>query len=161
MTRPTHLVVPALAALLLLAGCTTTPTVDEGALADWRSAQEAATEAEPDVLGVLTADIGPGRQDPSEVGPGVTLRFPASQTVDHLELSCYGNGQMQGIVRIESRRGSGSFTVDPVDCRDSPHPIRLTDLASEDVDSVAFNGFDSDRQSAWRLVIVGAAAARG
>jgi hypothetical protein len=158
--RP-HLLVPPLAVLLLLAGCTATPTVDEEALADWRSAQEAATETDPDVLGVLTADIQPGDEDPSEVGTGVTLRFPAAKAIDHLEFSCFGNGHMRGIVRIESRGGSGDFTVDPVACRDSPNPIRLTRLASTDVDSVAFNGFDSDRSSAWRLVIVGTAPSGG
>ncbi|WP_416395786.1 MULTISPECIES: hypothetical protein [unclassified Curtobacterium] len=141
--------------LLAVAGCAATPPVDATELRQWRSAQDAATEADPDVLGVLTADIQPGRQDPADVGPGVRLQFPASHDVDHLEFSCYGNGQMQGTIRIESRRGSGSFVVDPVDCRDSPHPIRLTEFASTAVDSVGFAAFDSNRPSAWRLVIVG------
>jgi hypothetical protein len=49
--------------------------------------------------------------------------------------------------------GSQSIELDPMDCRDSPHQIELS--SSKAVDSVAFNDFDSDRPSAWRLVIVG------
>ena len=161
-TVPRPLVlVPALAGVLLLAGCAGPPPVDEQALADWRSAQETATEADPDVLAVLTGDIGPGQQDPADVGPGVSVQFPASHDVDHLEFSCYGNGQMQGIARIQSGTASGSLRLEPVDCRDSPHTIRLTDLASRKVDSVGFNAFDSDRSSAWRLVIVGTTSPDG
>ncbi|WP_439694316.1 hypothetical protein ACRQ4B_08820 [Curtobacterium sp. SP.BCo] len=160
MSRP-HVLVPALAGVLLLAGCAAPPPVDEQALADWQSAQDAATEADPDVLGVLTADIGPGEQDPSDVGPGVSLQFPASHDVDHLEFSCYGNGHMQGIVRIQAGATSGSLRLEPVDCRDSPHTVRLTELATTGVDSVGFTAFDSDRSSAWRLVIVGTASPDG
>lgn len=151
------LLLSALAGVLLLSGCVQAPPVDERALAAWKTAQDASTETEPDVLGVLTADIAPGEEHPSDVGPGVRVKFPVSHTVDHLEFSCFGNGHMRGVVRIESRRGSGSFTLDELACRDSPHPVTLTKAASTDVDVVSFNGFDSDRPSSWRLVIVGTA----
>ena len=103
------------------------------------------------------ADIAPGHERPSDVEPGIRIKFPVSHTVDHLEFSCFGNGHMRGVVRIESRSGSGTFTLDELACRDSPHPIELTKAASTDVDVVSFNGFDSDRPSSWRLVIVGTA----
>ncbi|NQW92354.1 hypothetical protein HQQ88_18835 [Curtobacterium sp. VKM Ac-2861] len=147
------LVLPALAVVALLAGCTSAPPVDEQALAKWKTQQEASTETEDAVLGVLSADTTPGDEDPAHLEPGVRVQFPDSRTIDHLEFSCYGNGHMRGIVRTVLPGGSQSIELDPMDCRDSPHQIELS--SSKAVDSVAFNDFDSDRPSAWRLVIFG------
>ncbi|MBF4609493.1 hypothetical protein [Curtobacterium sp. VKM Ac-1393] len=149
------LALPALAVVALLAGCTSAPPVDEEALSAWESKQEARTETDDAVLGLLSARISPGDggDDPEEQ-TGIRVQFPDSRTIDHLEFSCYGNGQMRGVVRTVSARGSQSIELDPMDCRDSPHQIELS--SSTAVDSVAFNGFDSDRSSAWRLVIIGA-----
>ncbi|WP_248705069.1 hypothetical protein [Curtobacterium sp. MWU13-2055] len=147
------LVLPALAVVALLAGCTSAPPVDEQALAKWKTQQEATTETEDAVLGVLSADTTPGDEDPAHLEPGVRVQFPDSRTIDHLEFSCYGNGHMRGIVRTVLPGGSQSIELDPMDCRDSPHQIELS--SSKAVDSVAFNDFDSDRPSAWRLVIFG------
>ncbi|TDW44530.1 hypothetical protein EDF52_110174 [Curtobacterium sp. PhB42] len=147
------LVLPALAVMALLAGCTSAPPVDEQALAKWKTQQEARTETEDAVLGVLSADTTPGDEDPAHLEPGVRVQFPDSRTIDHLEFSCYGNGHMRGIVRTVLPGGSQSIELDPMDCRDSPHQIEVS--SSKDVDSVAFNDFDSDRPSAWRLVIFG------
>jgi hypothetical protein len=154
--RFSALVLPALAVVALLAGCTSAPPVDEEALSAWQAKQEAATETDDAVLGVLSADAAPGNEDPEDVEPGVRLQFPASQTIDHLEFSCYGNGHMRGIVRTTAAEASGSFELAAMACRDSPHRIDLTAMASKDVDAIGFNDFDSDRSSAWRLVIVGA-----
>ncbi|ROP74010.1 hypothetical protein [Curtobacterium sp. PhB115] len=149
------LLLPALAGVCLLAGCASAaPPVDEDALHDWKSAQDAAVETEADVLGVLQGDIGPGN-DLSDAEPTVTLQFPASQYLDHLEFSCYGNGQMRGQVRTVTERGAQSVELDEMACNDSPHRITLSRSARDAVDSVAFTGTDSDRSSAWRLVIVG------
>jgi hypothetical protein len=147
------LVLPALAVVALLAGCTSAPPVDEQALGRWKTQQEARTETDDAVLGVLSADTSPGDEDPAHLEPGVRVQFPDSRTIDHLEFSCYGNGHMRGIVRTVLPGGSQSIELDPMDCRDSPHQIELS--SSKAVDSVAFNDFDSDRPSAWRLVIVG------
>ena len=147
------LVLPALAVVALLAGCSSAPPVDQQALGKWKTQQEARTETEDAVLGVLSADTTPGDEDPAHLEPGVRVQFPDSRTIDHLEFSCYGNGHMRGIVRTVLPGGSQSIELDPMDCRDSPHQIELS--SSKDVDSVAFNDFDSDRPSAWRLVIFG------
>ena len=160
MRLPAPLVLP-LAGVLLLSGCAATPTVDEHALAAWQAEQETATETEPDVIGVLTDRIAPGGDAPTGDRPGVRVQFPTSHDIERVELSCFGNGHMRGVLRIESSTASGSFQVDELACRDSPRPIRLTRLASTDVDAVAFGGDDSDRPSAWRLVIVGVPAADG
>ncbi|MBT1623989.1 hypothetical protein KK101_14945 [Curtobacterium flaccumfaciens pv. oortii] len=149
------LVLPALAVVALLAGCSSAPPVDEQALGKWKTQQEARTETDDAVLGVLSADTSPGDEDPAHLEPGVRVQFPDSRTIDHLEFSCYGNGHMRGIVRTTAATASGSFELAAMDCRDSPHRIDLTAMASKAVDSVAFNDFDSDRPSAWRLVIFG------
>lgn len=148
------LVLPALAVVALLAGCTSAPPVDEQALSAWESKQEARTETDDAVLGVLSARIAPGDGgDDPEDQPGIRVQFPDSRTIDHLEFSCYGKGQMRGVVRTVSARGSQRIELDPMSCADSPHQIELS--SSTAVDSVAFGGFDSDRSSAWRLVVIG------
>lgn len=161
MRRVHAVVVPALAGVLVaLTGCSAT-SVDSGALADWQEQQDQVAEANPGVLGVLVSNIDAGEQAPQEVEPGVRLQFPASQPVDHLEFSCFGNGQMRAVIRTATDTGSRDTTVGAMRCRDSPHRIAVPDGSPAAIDSVACSAFDSDRTSTWRLVVVGRAQPSG
>ncbi|WP_144715785.1 hypothetical protein [Curtobacterium pusillum] len=155
IVRPVAVALPVLAAVLLLTGCSAEPTVDQGALRTWQKQQDAAVERDDAVLGVLTAAIDAEQGEPSRPGSDISLHFPASQRVDHVEFSCFGNGSMRAVVRVTSASGSRAVTTDPMSCRDSPHRIALGGSTAA-VDGIGCSGFDSDRASEWRLVIVGA-----
>lgn len=140
----------------LLAGCAS-PSSDAGARSAWQRQQDQITEADPAVLGVLVADIDAGERAPQEVRPGVRLQFPASQPVDHLEFSCYGNGQMRAVIRTVAGDETRDTTLGTMACRDSPHRVDVPRGTSAGIDSIACSGFDSDRPSTWRLVVIGRA----
>ncbi|OIH93696.1 hypothetical protein [Curtobacterium sp. MCBA15_001] len=149
-------VLVAVLGVALLGGCSS-PSSDAGALSAWQRQQDLATEADPAVLGVLVADVDAGEQAPQEIRPGVRLQFPASQPVDHLEFSCYGNGAMRAVIRTVAGDATRDTTVGTMACRDSPHRIDVPRGTSAGIDSVACSGFDSDRPSTWRLVVIGRA----
>lgn len=156
------LLLPTIAGVLLLAGCSASAVpVDEAALSAWKAQQDAVVETDDAVLGVLTADIDPEVADEADAQnrDGVRLQFATSQTLDHLEFSCFGHGEIRGVVRIGTERDSTTRTLEPMSCDDSPH--RIAAEVRGTVDSVAFNGFDSDRPSSWRLVIVGPGTGAG
>jgi hypothetical protein len=148
-------VLPALVGVLL-AGCSAEPTVDQDALRTWQQEQDAAVERDDSVLGVLTAGVDAGQGAPSRPGRDVSVQFPATHAVDHVEFSCSGNGSMRAAVRVVSAGGSRSVETDSLACRDSPHRIGLGSGAIAAVDGIGCSGFDSDRSTDWRLVIVGA-----
>ncbi len=152
-------VLPAVAGLVLLAGCAVEPAVDPRALHAWQDEQDADEERRDDVLGVLTAGVQRGHDDPGDAGSQITIEYPHPQTIEHLRFSCFGNGHMSGIVRTTSATGGGSEVVEDVACRDSPHRIDLPAAHRTDVERVSFAAYGSDRASEWRLVIVGDLAA--
>lgn len=147
-------VVVAVLGLSLLAGCSG-PVSDAGALSAWQRQQDQVTEADPAVLGVLVADVDAGERAPQEVRPGVRLQFPATQPVDHLEFSCYGNGQMRAVIRTVAGNETRDTTLGAMACRDSPHRVDVPRGSPDGIDSVACSGFDSNRPSTWRLVVIG------
>ncbi|WP_412875785.1 hypothetical protein ACL00Q_06245 [Curtobacterium flaccumfaciens pv. flaccumfaciens] len=146
------LLLPAIAGVLLLAGCAGPPPVDEAALHAWEKRQRAV---EPDAeLGVLFAAVSPGDDDSDDPGTGVTITFPHPEPVDHLEFSCFGDGHMRAAFTIGSAGAAQTQPTEPMSCRDGAQRIDLPPELRRRADSVSFNGFDSDRDSAWYVRII-------
>lgn len=146
------LLLPAIAGVLLLAGCAGPPPVDEAALHAWEKRQR-AVESNTE-LGALFAAVSPGVDDSDAPGTGVTITFPHPKSVDHLEFSCFGDGHMSGSFTIGSAGASQTQPTEPMACRDGWQRIDLPAELRRQADSVSFNGFDSDRDSAWYVRII-------
>jgi hypothetical protein len=146
------LLLPAIAGVLLLAGCAGPPPVDEAALSAWEKRQR-AVESDTE-LGALFAAVSPGDDDSDAPGTGVTITFPHPESVDHLEFSCFGDGHMSGSSTIGSAGASQTRPTDPMSCRDGSQRIDLPAELRRRADSVSFNGFGSDRDSAWYVRII-------
>ena len=146
------LLLPAIAGVLLLAGCAGPPPVDEAALSAWEKRQR-AVESNTE-LGALFAAVSPGDDDSDEPGTGVTITFPHPESVDHLEFSCFGDGHMSGSFTIGSAGASQTRPTDPMSCRDGSQRIDLPAELRRRAESVSFNGFGSDRDSAWYVRII-------
>jgi len=150
------LLLPAIAGVLLLAGCAG-PPVDEAALHAWEKRQMAA-ESDRD-LGAMFAEEPAGQSatgNDDEIDRGVTITFAHPETVDHLEFSCFGDGHMSGSVMVVSRETSRNHIIEAMPCGDGEQRIDLRRTWRADVDSISFNGFDSDRDSAWNVRVIGA-----
>jgi hypothetical protein len=148
----TALLLPAIAGVLLLAGCSGPPPVDEAALHAWEKQQrgvESSTE-----LGVLFATVSPRDDDSDEPGTGVTITFPHAESVSHLEFSCFGDGHMVGSSTIGSAGASQTRPTESMACRDGWQRIDLPRELRRRADSVSFNAFDSDRDSAWYVRVI-------
>jgi hypothetical protein len=148
----TALLLPAIAGVLLLAGCSGPPPVDEAALHAWEKQQrgvESSTE-----LGVLFATVSPRDDDSDEPGTGVTITFPHAESVSHLEFSCFGDGHMNGSSTIGSAGASQTRPTESMACRDGWQRIDLPRELRRRADSVSFNAFDSDRDSAWYVRVI-------
>lgn len=154
------LLLPAIAGVLLLAGCAAPPPVDEAALNAWEKRQM-ATESDRD-RGAMFAQESAGQGATGatgaddEVDHGITISFAHPETLDHLEFSCFGDGHMSGSLRVVSGSTSRLRFVDGLSCSDGEQRIDLQRSERPDVDSISFNGFDSDRDSAWYVRVVGA-----
>lgn len=151
------LLLPAIAGVLLLAGCAGPPSVDEAALHAWEKRQMAA-ESDRD-LGAMFAEEPAGQSatgNDDEIDRGVTITFAHPETVDHLEFSCFGDGHMSGSVMVVSRDTSRNHIIEAMPCGDGERRIDLRRTWRADVDSISFNGFDSDRDSAWNVRVIGA-----
>jgi len=151
------LLLPAIAGVLLLAGCAGPPPVDEAALHAWEKRQM-ATHSDRD-LGAMYAEESAGQSatgNDDEIDRGVTITFAHPETVDHLEFSCFGDGHMSGSVLVVSGSTSRNHITEAMPCGDGEQRIDLRRTWRADVDSVSFNGFDSDRDSAWNVRVIGA-----
>jgi len=151
------LLLPAIAGVLLLAGCAGPSPVDEAALHAWEKRQMAA-ESDRD-LGAMFAEEPAGQSatgNDDEIDRGVTITFAHPETVDHLEFSCFGDGHMSGSVMVVSRETSRNHIIEAMPCGDGEQRIDLRRTWRADVDSISFNGFDSDRDSAWNVRVIGA-----
>jgi hypothetical protein len=150
------LLLPAIAGVLLLAGCAGPPPVDEAALNAWEKRQT-ATESDHE-LGAMYARQSAGQGptgDDDEVDRGITIRYEHPETLDHLEFSCFGDGHMSGSITVVSGSTSRNRWIDPMSCSDGQQRIDLRRGERSEVDSVSFNGFDSDRDSAWSVRVIG------
>ena len=151
------LLLPAIAGVLLLAGCAGPPPVDEAALHAWEKRQM-ATDSDRD-LGAMYAPESPGQSatgNDDEIDRGITITFAHPETVDHLEFSCFGDGHMIGSVTVVSGSTSRNDITEALPCGDGEQRIDLRRTWRADVDSISFNGFDSDRDSAWNVRVIGA-----
>ncbi|MGY2900919.1 hypothetical protein ACVKXF_003581 [Curtobacterium sp. PvP017] len=152
------LVLPALAVVALLAGCTSAPPVDEEALSAWQDAQE-KSGAGDDALATLYSrvDTGEGQTDAlGELQRGITITFEHPEQIDHLEFSCFGGARMSGQVTTTSEATSRTTSTDPMRCSDGQQRVDLPRTWKRDVHSISFNAFDSDRDSAWQVLVVSA-----
>ncbi|MBT1677667.1 hypothetical protein [Curtobacterium aurantiacum] len=155
------LLLPAIAGVLLLAGCSGPPPVDEAALHAWEKRQM-ATESDRD-RGAMFAQASAGQGatgDDDEADRGITISFAHPETLDHLEFSCFGDGHMSGSLRVVSGSMSRVRFVDELSCSDGEQHIDLQRSERADVDSISFNGFDSDRDSAWYVRVIGSEPAQ-
>ncbi|MBF4609492.1 hypothetical protein [Curtobacterium sp. VKM Ac-1393] len=152
------LALPALAVVALLAGCTSAPPVDEEALSAWQHAHE-RSGAGDDALATLYSRVntGEGQTDASgELQRGITITFEHPEQIDHLEFSCFGDARMTGGVMTTSESTSRTTSTDPMSCSDGQQRVDLPRTWRRDVDSISFNAFDSDRDSAWQVLVVSA-----
>jgi outer membrane murein-binding lipoprotein Lpp len=150
------LLLPAIAGVLLLAGCAGPPPVDEAALSAWEKRQM-AIDSDRD-LGAMYAQESAGQSatgNDDEIDRGVTITFAHPETVDHLEFSCFGDGHMSGSVTVVSGGTSRNHITEAMPCSDGEQHIGLRRNWRADVDSISFNGFDSDRDSAWYVRVIG------
>lgn len=157
MRSVTALLLPAIAGVLLLAGCAGPPPIDEAALHAWEKRQM-AIDSDRD-LGAMYAPESAGQSatgNDDEIDRGVTITFAHPETVDHLEFSCFGDGHMSGSVMVVSGGTSRNNITEAMPCSDGEQRIDLRRTWRADVDSISFNGFGSDRDSAWHVRVIGA-----
>ncbi|PYY60762.1 MULTISPECIES: hypothetical protein [unclassified Curtobacterium] len=153
------LLLPAIAGVFLLAGCAGPPPVDEAALHAWEKRQMATDSDSDRDLGAMYAPESAGQSatgNDDEIDRGITITFAHPETVDHLEFSCFGDGHMSGSVMVVSGSTSRNHITESMPCGDGEQRIDLRRTWRADVDSISFNGFDSDRDSAWNVRVIGA-----
>ncbi len=143
--------------VLALAGCTPEP-VDPAAVDRWSASSDAAVEHDDDVLAVLSAQVGAGKTEERERG-SVAMTFAAPAEVDAVEFSCFGDGTMSGMLLLDARSTSRSLGLEPLQCGDGPHRLRVPATWRHHVDRVSFGAGDSTADSAWQLTVRGSGGA--
>jgi hypothetical protein len=146
------LLLPAIAGVLLLAGCAGPPPVDEAALHAWEKRQM-ATDSDRDA-GAMFARVSPRDDAGDRPGTAITIEYAHPEMIDHLEFSCFGDGHMRGSFTVLSRSTTRSSGGELLSCSAGHQRIDLPRTWRSHVDRITFNAADSDRDSAWYVRVI-------
>jgi hypothetical protein len=154
-TRPVLLLLLALGAGPVLAGCSAPQGATADEVARWMADQSAAGSAE-DSLGSGTAPIEPadGDEVPQDDG-GITITFASPARVDGVRFTCLGDGTVDLTVEVTVAAADGGTTTEPtafpgLTCGADEQPIAVAGATA-----VTVRGSGADRAGAWSAVVVG------
>jgi hypothetical protein len=145
------------AAALTLVGCSAAdPDPDD--VDAWLTEATEASDADPATLAFFAAPVA--RDTSFDDGDGIRTDFVSTEAVTGVELSCLGEGSMRFEITTGDDDSAGSMTTDPLACADSPHVLSPQEAlgGTSGVTSIAVDAAESDRPSAWAVVVRGDAA---
>lgn|GEM_PF-6403497 len=139
--------------LLLLGGCTATPSADAGAsdaaIGAWIG--DRTREAADDSLGTATARTDPALDDEQPDDAGITLTYDQPVSLTGVRLSCTGATALDVRVHVTSAVGQVTTEYPGVACGD---PVEQP-VAAQDVTEVRVDASGGDRAGAWHAVLLG------
>jgi hypothetical protein len=137
----------------VFASCAAEPDAD--ALDAW---QTQVSEADLPADGLAAMSGTASRSDPvPKDGEGISVDFEEPAVVSNLEFSCFGDGSMRVIISSSGPSSGAGVTTDPLDCEESPHDLGTVGMptAGDGVTTISVDVSDSDRESAWSVVVHG------
>ncbi|ROQ38738.1 hypothetical protein EDF46_2379 [Frondihabitans sp. PhB188] len=145
------LLISAAACVLLLAGCSAEPALDQAALDKWTAQQEAVAQGGGS-LGALSAGIT--TQDPEPgTDEGITITYATPTDIGGFDFSCFGSGTMSGTLTTVAGSLSTNKVYSSLSCAEGLQRLYLSRAGRTQVEKVTFNAFDANQDSAWQVVI--------
>lgn len=139
----------------VFASCAAEPSADPDAREAWQ-AQVSEASLPADGLAAMSGTASPSDPVPSE-GEGISVDFEEPAVVSNLEFSCFGDGSMRVIISSSGPNSGAGVTTDPLECGQSPHDLGTAGMptAGDGVTTISVDVSDSDRESAWSVVVHG------
>ncbi|MDP4332424.1 hypothetical protein Q7F20_03505 [Curtobacterium sp. A7_M15] len=103
---------------------------------------------DPSAISVLYALVD--RHSPK--GSVIKTTFKSPITIDHLELSCYGSGTLDGSLTVNATNSSSSVDYPDLQCGAHSQSLQLAKDALKNVKELSFSATDSSQTSAWQLI---------
>ncbi|WP_146247582.1 hypothetical protein [Curtobacterium sp. MCLR17_040] len=136
-------------ASLTLASCALGSSADgDGKITQWINEKKAVDEGGSGV--VLFARVD---KDQKSGGSKISTSFEKPRNVNELRFSCFGEGEMDGLLRLKYEDGGSSeVPFDDLFCRDAEESLRVP-AADEGVIFVEFSVSNSTFDSAWSVTV--------
>ncbi|ROS61221.1 hypothetical protein EDF38_0307 [Frigoribacterium sp. PhB160] len=134
-----------------LVGCSEVdPGEQAGDIALWLDQAPSAVRDDGDELAVLAAVADRGEE---AGGSEISVTFEEPVTIRRVELECFGDGSVEGLLGLTSAAGAVDTTSARASCTEGVLELDIPESSREGVTKVSFSSVASTEKGAWRVIV--------
>jgi len=134
-----------------LVGCSEVDPGDQaGDIALWLDEAPSAVEDDGGELAVLEAQVERGEEAD---GDEISAAFKEPVTIRRVELECFGDGSVEGLLGLTSAAGTFGTTSARASCATGVLELDIPEPFREGVTKVSFSSVASTEMGAWRVIV--------
>ena len=134
-----------------LVGCSEAdPGEQTGDIALWLDQAPSSVQDDGDVLAVLASLVERGEEAD---GDEISATFEEPVSIRRVELECFGDGSVEGLLGLTSAAGAVDTTSARASCAEGVLELDIPESSREGVTRVSFSSVASTEKGAWRVII--------